>query len=420
MAAQAYSQATNIGGSLLRMTGFDDGSYTLFDSGGKTVGSGSAATGGKVEFSSTSSENLYGNFTSTIESFNTSNLNNNLSSEQLTNIVSQGYGNSLDIPSVTTAYSEIAANAGASIAGGFAGSDPGSTSSTAASPGAPGDAPKSSSGPALRYPLATISNQDYVLFERIEYVAGGAAALSSGAVARPSERMTKANVLQTVTLPIPVNVSSDNSVGWGDDKLDMVKALVGGGVVGFMEGGRALDQALSNIGATVNSNKESLKKLLSTGVAGQIAGSNLFTRATGAITNSNLELLFTGPELRSFNFTYRMTPRDAGEADQIKQIIRQFKKGMAPIIAQGQLFVQTPNVFRIKFKFNGNEDHPFLDRVKPCALTNFRANYTPDNSYTTYSNGSPSAYEIAMTFKELDPIYSQDYDSGEGATGMGF
>ena len=402
------------------MTGFDDGSYTLFDSVGKTVGSGSAATGGKVEFSSTSSENLYGNFTSTIESFNTSNLNNNLSSEQLTNIASQGYGNSLDIPSVTTAYSEIAANAGASIAGGFAGSDPGSTSSTAASPGAPGDAPKSSSGPALRYPLATISNQDYVLFERIEYVAGGAAALSSGAVARPSERMTKANVLQTVTLPIPVNVSSDNSVGWGDDKLDMVKALVGGGVVGFMEGGRALDQALSNIGATVNSNKESLKKLLSTGVAGQIAGSNLFTRATGAITNSNLELLFTGPELRSFNFTYRMTPRDAGEADQIKQIIRQFKKGMAPIIAQGQLFVQTPNVFRIKFKFNGNEDHPFLDRVKPCALTNFRANYTPDNSYTTYSNGSPIAYEIAMTFKELDPIYSQDYDSGEGATGMGF
>ena len=232
--------------------------------------------------------------------------------------------------------------------------------------------------------------------------------------------MAKANVLQTVTLPIPVNVSSDNSVGWGDDKLDMVKALVGGGVVGFMEGGRALDQALSNIGATVNSNKESLKKLLTTSVAGQIAGSNLFTRATGAITNSNLELLFTGPELRSFNFTYRMTPRDAGEADQIKQIIRQFKKGMAPIIAQGQLFVQTPNVFRIKFKFNGNEDHPFLDRVKPCALTNFRANYTPDNSYTTYSNGSPIAYEIAMTFKELDPIYSQDYDSGEGATGMGF
>lgn len=417
MAAQAYSQNTNIGGSLLTMTGYDDGSYTLFDSGGKTVGSGSAATGGKIEFSSTSSENLYNNFTSTIESFNTTNLNNNLSSEQLTNIASLGYGNSLDIPSVTTAYSEIAANAGAALAGGNAGSDPGPTSSkTNPSP----DAAKSSSGSSLRYPLATISNQDYVLFERIQYVAGGTAALSSGAIARPSERMAKANVLQTVILPIPVNVSSDNTVGWGDDKFDFVKALVGGGVAGLIEGGRALDQSLSNIGATVSSNKEALKKLLTTSVAGQIAGSNLFTRATGSITNSNLELLFTGPELRSFNFTYRMTPRDAGEADQIKQIIRQFKKGMAPIIAEGQLFVQTPNVFRIKFKFNGNEDHPFLDRVKPCALTNFKANYTPDNSYTTYANGSPIAYEIAMTFKELDPVYSQDYDSGEGATGMGF
>ena len=35
---------------------------------------------------------------------------------------------------------------------------------------------------------------------------------------------------------------------------------------------------------------------------------------TGQVINPNLELLFSGPNLRSFTFNFTLTPRDAEEA----------------------------------------------------------------------------------------------------------
>jgi hypothetical protein len=443
------------GKQVIVRTNLNDGSYTVRDSFNRTVATGSAANGGVPSFgqgdkaaqayilginsqqaarrSGSLSINLSDQIGSVVAKRNIDNINYLASTEQKNKLRSTNYGNKVNVKGDTTPVAPNNGNGGGGAAGGNSGTDTGSTSTSQNNPqdsaqpqtqNASPEAPKQPGGTSsgdYRYPIGAIGTQDYVVFTRIEYVAGGGAAnLSSGVVARPSERMAKPNILGTTILPIPTNVSSDNTVGWGDDKLDFVAAMKGGLAEGAIAGGRTLDDSLSNISATVGSNKESLKKLLTSSVAGQIAGSNLFTRTTGAITNSNLELLFTGPELRSFNFTYRLTPREAKESDQIKRIIRQFKQGMSPIIEQGQLFVKTPNVFRIDFRYNGDNPHPYLDRVKPCALTNFRVNYTPDNAYMTYPDGSPIAYEIAMTFKELEPVYSQDYDTGEGSTGMGF
>ena len=47
-----------------------------------------------------------------------------------------------------------------------------------------------------------------------------------------------------------------------------------------------------------------------------------------------MELLFGGPTLRNFRFQFKMTPRNEKEAQQVKLIIRAFKRNMAPM-AQG-------------------------------------------------------------------------------------
>ena len=46
--------------------------------------------------------------------------------------------------------------------------------------------------------------------------------------------------------------------------------------------------------------------------------------------------------------------------------------------------------------------------------------YTGDGAYMTYENGSPVAYQMTMSFTEIEPIYDIDYDQGDGAEGMGF
>ena len=92
---------------------------------------------------------------------------------------------------------------------------------------------------------------------------------------------------------------------------------------------------------------------------------------------------------------------------------------MAPQTSSERIFLFTPDVFEIKYIRSNNEDHPFMNRIKPCALTNFTANYTPGNTYMTYKDGSMTQYSISMVFSELEPIYQSDFntDAGQGGTG---
>ena len=153
--------------------------------------------------------------------------------------------------------------------------------------------------------------------------------------------------------------------------------------------------------------------------AAQAVGNNsLFTRGTGKVLNPNLELLFTGPNLRSFNYTYKFTPREEREAREVKRIIKFLKKNMAPIREKGRMFLKTPNVFKLKYFFKNGRQHPFLNKIKMCALRSFDVEYTPDGSYMTYDDGSMTSYQVTMNFGELNPIYAEDFD--DDSNDMGF
>ena len=163
------------------------------------------------------------------------------------------------------------------------------------------------------------------------------------------------------------------------------------------------------------------KKLASSVVntfGGNVTVNQLLARESGQIFNPNMELLFNGPTLRNFRFSFKMMPRSRDEAEQIKLIIRTFKMNMAPKVTstsnQGTaLFLDTPSVFELRYK-SGRRNHPFLHKFKQCFLTDIAVNYTAEGVYATYENKEPIAMIMDLTFKELEPIYDIDYldDSG--------
>ena len=198
------------------------------------------------------------------------------------------------------------------------------------------------------------------------------------------------------------------------------------GIMGALEPGNVVANVAKKTMETGLSEGESLLK--NSGVsnndiasffASQAVGNNsLFTRATGKVLNPNLELLFNGPQLRSFAYNFRFTPREEREAREVRRIIKFFKKNMAPQRVPSKLFLKTPNVFKLKYIFKGGRQHPFLNKIKMCALTQFNVTYAPDGSYMTYDDGSMTAYNVNMTFGELNPIYENDFD--DDSNDMGF
>ena len=234
---------------------------------------------------------------------------------------------------------------------------------------------------------------------------------------------TNKRTIGTVILPIPGGIQDGVGVGYGDSRmtpLDMAKANIALTTVseGITEGIGAAGQAAQNVAGAFGDNKKALAAVIAGMAAG---GQDLLTRTTGAIANPNMELLFNGPELRTFSFQFLLAPRSQEEAKTLIQILRFFKQGMAPIRTKSRLFLKSPHTFQLSYRNSKGQDHKYLNKFKECALANFGVNYTPNGNYSTYEDGVMTAYQMTMTYRELNPIYNDDYgNSGSLPQEIGF
>jgi len=130
----------------------------------------------------------------------------------------------------------------------------------------------------------------------------------------------------------------------------------------------------------------------------------------GQILNPNLELVFTAPTLRPFNFTFRFTSREEAESKNIRKIIRFFKEEMAPRSGTG-VFMKRPYYFELEYKGKAADSGSLNKFKKQCALLNCSVDYTPDGSYMTYKDGTMTAYQLNLQFQEVTPVTDEDYKS---------
>ena len=164
-----------------------------------------------------------------------------------------------------------------------------------------------------------------------------------------------------------------------------------------------------------NAIRASLAGLAINQFGGGVTPNSVMSRGMGKILNSNKELLFDGVNLREFKFDFTFTPRSYDEGLRAKTIIRSLKMAMAPKRGEqgrGGVLINAPNLFLLQYR-SGGKPHPFLNSFKPCALTSFAVNYTGSGTYATYgagtSDSTPVHMKVAMTFKETNPIYEEDY-----------
>jgi hypothetical protein len=310
----------------------------------------------------------------------------------------------------------------------------------------------------LRYPYEALTNTtDYLQIDAQAYQSISEVTRGSLVGRRPETSFSRVtdpgnqrggndrkNIrLGTVFLPIPSNIQDGNAVGYGDDSLNGIVAGAVGSVgnvlntdiskgvdqtsAKFKEFGTSISSLVTENSAVKDALNRSLAAQAVSVFGGNVTPDQILARQSGEIFNPNMELLFNGVTLRAFKFQFKLTPRDQNEANEIRNIIRFFKYNMSPQTGTGSqeagkpktpqsYFLKTPNVFQLTYK-QGSKEHPFLHKFKLCALESMAVNYTGENVYATYGDGTPVSMIMDLSFKELEPIYADDYNTNEKGVG---
>ena len=280
-------------------------------------------------------------------------------------------------------------------------------------PGANGSAP-------LTFPEGLgRTDQDVIKFNMLEYVPKGLT--TAGGSFGPSDRPKGRKIIGSIVLPIPAGIGDQSNVSWGPNSMN-VGQMAAAGIGMELLGDSKEKNAIGDTIDALSSNNPDVKDAIKNALAAAATGGNpnaLLGRTTGNILNPNMELLFSAPALRPFNFNFLLSPRNTRESRTIVKILRFFKQGMAPIRSESNLFLKSPHTFQMQYLHRGNSDHKFLNRFKECALQSLGVNYTPNNNYSVYEDGSMQAYQMNMTFTELTPVFNDEFPS-DGDSSVGY
>ena len=240
----------------------------------------------------------------------------------------------------------------------------------------------------------------------------------------------KKKIKAIICLPMPRNITDSQGVQYGESSLNPIEAVGLAGASQIIQGQTdALKRAFSSTleaGGTALTDPQTQRTIAGAlsgtaigALGGNVNANQLISRASGQILNPNLELLFQGVGIRNFPFQFQFFPRNPHEGLTVMNIIRKLKTEMAPrrtakdSNSSNGVFVRSPSVFQLTY-MKGSEKHPFLNSFLPAVLSDMKVNYSASGAHSTFYDGTPTHIRMDLQFKELNPLYAEDYDTVGG------
>ena len=168
--------------------------------------------------------------------------------------------------------------------------------------------------------------------------------------------------------------------------------------------------------------KESVIDVAGKGVGSALGSENsaqVALAALGRVQNPMLELIYTSPNFRTFQFDFLFYPRDEREALEVQRILERFRFHQAPeLLKDAGGFLVPPAEFDIKFYYRGEENNN-IPQIATCVLTTIDMNYAP-NGWSAYEvpgennpslgrTGMPVAIQLTLQFQEVTYLTKEDF-----------
>ena len=248
---------------------------------------------------------------------------------------------------------------------------------------------------------------------------------------RAGDSVIGSELLGSILLPMP-KATDVNGVEWGKSELT-ISGIAALGAANMVAGRLANDdgQALAEKEAREALNAErgrnesgtavtefarafgvqTVSKLAGAAFGTELDADTFLARTGGKVLNPNAEMLFQGPVIRDFAFSFLMVARSQKEGQEIRKIIRFLKLGMAPKF-RSTTFLKAPDIFTLHYK-NGQGENDMLKTVNlfnpgGLALTTMNVDYAPFGYWSAYRDSQPVAVKMDLNFTELRPLYQSD------------
>jgi hypothetical protein len=232
-------------------------------------------------------------------------------------------------------------------------------------------------------------------------------------------RHTK-RITQAIALYMPDTMNVQYNASWDSSSLTdaggklLLMGQVGKGLYDNADTG-SLGKTLKNVASDKSTYGLVLEQLSDKGTSAGLLGNDasaFLLHATGQALNPQLEVLFKGVDMRTFQFDFLFAPFDEDEAKNVLEIIKTFKFHMAPEINKGLMgrYFTPPSEFDIDFLFDG-QINKNVHQVGTCVLQNVNVDYAP-NGWSTFTNGMPTHIRMTLQFMETEIVTKQRVDEG--------
>ena len=227
-------------------------------------------------------------------------------------------------------------------------------------------------------------------------------------------------ITDSIAIYLPPNVT---------DSLTQTYNATETGILGFTlaSGGKFLDQfrnrdmmaasgtALSALGGifeeALKQSGSALIETLTSSEGSYELANKVFNRGA----NPYLEVLYGGPQLRTFNYSFKFAPKNEKEKDDVQKIITMFRFHSAPEQQNNTMFFTLPSEFDIHYMYQAEDgianENLHYPKIATCVLQSVNTNFTP-NGVKSHHDGSPVTITMDLSFLETETITKDHINDG--------
>ena len=243
----------------------------------------------------------------------------------------------------------------------------------------------------------------------------------SSAIARTTGTPPTTRITDSVAIYLPPNVTDSYANTYNATETGLLGYLAAsGGAITSAVRNDDFTAAAEAILGTSGGLLEEVAKNLGLSIAELFTqaegGYELANKIFGRSANPYLEVLYGGPQLRTFTYSFKFAPKNEKERDNVQKIIQLFRFHSAPEMKNDHsMFLGLPSEFDIHYMYQAEDgvanENLYYPKIATCVLQSVNTNFTP-NGVRSHADGSPVVITMDLQFLETEMITKDHIQEG--------